>query len=94
MGMSLFRKLVDGYLETAHTFLTSEEKTTLVFGGKLITFEQGIRFLTDHLLGDVYYKIHREGQNLDRCRTQFRLVELIAEQEDAMNALVDAWEPH
>jgi hypothetical protein len=59
-----------------------------VFAGKLITFEQGLRFLTDYLAGDSYYKTHRDGQNLDRCRTQFKLVESIEEQEERMERLV------
>ena len=56
--------------------------------GKLITFEIGIRFLADFLAGDVYFKTHREGHNLDRCRTQFKLVESIEQQEPAMEKLV------
>ena len=58
--------------------------------GKLITFEIGIRFLTDHLSGDTYFKVHRPGHNLDRCRTQFKLVESIEQQEDAMHRLVES----
>ena len=46
----------------------------LPMGAKVMTFECGMRFLTDYLEGDVYFKIHREGQNLDRCRTQLKLV--------------------
>jgi hypothetical protein len=69
--------------------LTPDEKKFLAFSGKLITFEIGIRFLTDYLAGDVYFKIHRDGHNLDRCRTQFKLVESIAQQEPAMNKLVE-----
>ena len=60
-----------------------------MFSGKLITFEIGIRFLTDFLEGDTYFKVHREGHNLDRCRTQFKLVESIEQQEDQMNRLVE-----
>lgn len=44
-------------------------------GARVMTFECGMRFLTDYLQGDVYFKIHREHHNLDRCRTQFKLVE-------------------
>ena len=93
MEMEMFENLVRGFLESVHAFLTPAEKAHLVFGGKLMTFENGMRFLTDYLSGDVYYKIHREGHNLDRCRTQFRLVELISEYEDAMNEIVANWEP-
>jgi aminoglycoside phosphotransferase (APT) family kinase protein len=88
MQMPLFEALARGYLATAGSFLTKAEKEHLAFSGKLITFEIGLRFLTDYLSGDVYFKIHREGQNLDRCRTQFKLVESIARQEEAMRRVV------
>lgn len=70
----LLDNLVKGYLESAGSFLTSAEKDLLVFSGQLITFEIGLRFLTDFLEGDVYFKVHRDGHNLDRCRTQFEMV--------------------
>jgi hypothetical protein len=89
----MFEALVRGYLNTAGSFLTRAEKQHLVVAGKLITFEQGVRFLADYLAGDVYYKVHRDGQNLDRCRTQFKLVESIARQEDKMDRLVHSIEP-
>ena len=79
-----------GYLNSAGGFLTGKEKELLAFSGKLITFEIGIRFLTDYLDGDTYFKVHREGHNLDRCRTQFKLVESIEEQEEQMNRLVES----
>jgi hypothetical protein len=60
----------------------------MAFSSKLITFELGLRFLTDFLSGDVYFKVRRDGQNLDRCRAQFKLMESIAQQEEAMNRLV------
>lgn len=89
MQFPMFEALVRGYLSTAGDFLTKEEKQFLVFAGKLITFEIGIRFLTDYLAGDAYFKIHREGHNLDRGRTQFKLVESIEQQEAQMNKLVE-----
>jgi len=61
----------------------------MAFSGKLITFEIGIRFLTDYLNGDNYFRIHRPGHNLDRCRTQFKLVESIAQQEETMQKIVN-----
>ena len=54
--------------------LTEEELALLPFSAKLMTMECGIRFLTDYLQGDTYFKIHRPGHNLDRCRTQMKLV--------------------
>lgn len=85
----MFEALVRGGLTTAGDFLTPPEKRLLAFSGKLITFEIGIRFLADHLAGDVYFKVHRKGHNLDRCRTQFKLVESIEAQEERMNQLVE-----
>ncbi len=90
MQFPLFEALVRGYLQSAGGFLTPAEKRLLAFSGKLITFETGIRFLTDYLAGDTYFKVHREGHNLDRCRTQFKLVESIERQEDRMNRLVES----
>jgi hypothetical protein len=89
MQFPMFEALVRGYLETAGGFLTETEKQHLAFSGKLITFEIGVRFLTDYLAGDTYFKVHREGHNLDRCRTQFKLVESIEQQEEAMHRLVE-----
>ena len=88
MQFRMFEALARGYLSTAAEFLTPAEKTLLPFSGKLITFEIGIRFLADYLAGDIYFKVHREGHNLDRCRTQFKLVESIEAQEKDMNRLV------
>jgi Ser/Thr protein kinase RdoA (MazF antagonist) len=92
MQFDLFEALARGYLQSAGGFLTKAEKQHLAFSGKLITFEQGIRFLTDYLAGDTYYKVQREGQNLDRCRTQFKLIESIEAQEERMERLVEAME--
>jgi Ser/Thr protein kinase RdoA (MazF antagonist) len=89
MQMPMFEALTRGYLSTARAFLTPAETAQLVFAGKLITFTIGIRFLTDFLSGDTYFRVHRPNHNLDRCRTQFKLVESIERQEEAMQALVD-----
>jgi Ser/Thr protein kinase RdoA (MazF antagonist) len=88
MQFPMFEALLRGYLSSAGSFLTKEEKAHLAIAGKLIAFEQGIRFLTDYLAGDAYYKVHRNGQNLDRCRTQFKLVVSIEQQEERMNGLI------
>jgi len=85
----IFEALARGYLGAAD-FLTPAERAHLVLGGKLMTFECGIRFLTDYLQGDTYFKIHREGHNLDRCRTQFALVKSIEDQNDALQKFVDS----
>jgi aminoglycoside phosphotransferase (APT) family kinase protein len=89
LQMPMFKKLAEGYLSTASAFLTKAERAHVAFAGKLITFTIGLRFLTDHLVGDTYFRIHRPGHNLDRSRTQFKLVESIEHQEDAMQSFVD-----
>lgn len=88
MQMPLFEALVEGYLDSASEFINEVETAHLAFSGKLMTFEVGIRFLTDHLEGDVYFKTHRPDHNLDRCRTQFKLVECIESQEPAMTSFI------
>jgi hypothetical protein len=89
MRMEIFEGLVNGYAASAGAFLNPAERAHLAFSGKLITFEIGLRFLTDFLEGDVYFKTKRPGHNLDRCRTQFALVHSIERQESAMQALAD-----
>ncbi len=82
-----FESLVRGYLSTA-TFLNHSERTHLAFSGKLLTLECGIRFLTDYLDGDTYFKIKRQGHNLDRCRNQFAFVRALEENMRAMEEIV------
>ena len=91
MRMPMFEALVRGYLASADGFLNATEKELLPFSGKLLTFECAIRFLTDYLQGDVYFKTRRPGQNLDRCRSHFKLVESIEEQHEAMLEVVRRW---
>ncbi len=88
MRMPMFEALVEGYLESAGSFINDAEIEHLAFSGKLITLEIGIRFLTDHIEGDVYFRTHRPNHNLDRCRTQLKLVERIEALEEEMNAFV------
>lgn len=92
--MNIFRALVHGYLATARDFLVAEEIHQLAFAGQLITFEIGTRFLADHLNGDTYFKVHREGHNLDRCRTQFKLVREMQQRMGEMEDIVHAAASH
>ena len=87
---NMFEALLRGYLDSAGEFLTATEREYLPFSGKLITLEIGVRFLTDYLQGDVYFKVHREGHNLDRCRTQFKLVQSIEDQYDRTMKLLQS----
>jgi aminoglycoside phosphotransferase (APT) family kinase protein len=89
MRLDMFEALVRGYLAAAGDFLNAIEKDHLAFSAKLITFEIGLRFLTDHLQGDRYFKIQRPGQNLDRARVQFKMVQSIERQEAAMDEVVE-----
>ena len=74
------RALASGYLEHAVEFLTDDEVQHMPFAARLVTLTIGLRFLTDHLAGDVYFKVAREGHNLDRARVQFKLVESMERQ--------------
>ena len=73
-SLPLFEAYAKGFLGACGKSLTEKEIETLPLGAKLMTLECGVRFLTDHILGDTYFHISREGHNLDRCRTQFQLV--------------------
>ncbi len=86
--LKMFEALVGGYLASAGSFLTKAEKNRLVFSCRLITFEIGIRFLADFLHGDIYFKIRRDAHNVDRCRTQFKMVEEFERAEPAMDRIV------
>ena len=84
----VFRALVKGFLEGAQGCLTKKEMEMLPFSGILITYEIGLRFLADFLDGDVYFRTARPNHNLDRCRTQFTLVQRLMEKEAELNAVV------
>lgn len=87
--IEVFEALVRGYLSEAN-FLNDAELEELAFSGRLITMTIGIRFLTDYLNGDVYFRTHRAGQNLDRCRVQFQMVRSMEQQSAAMEDVVAA----
>ena len=88
MDITIFDTLVRGYLESTCSFLTPVEIENLPLAGNVITFTIGIRFLTDYLTGDVYFKTDRPCQNLDRARVQFKMIESLREQEQAMHNIV------
>ncbi len=89
LRMPVFAALVEGYLASARSFLNDVEIGHLAFSARLITFEIGMRFLTDFLEKDVYFKVRRPGHNLDRCRCQFALLRSMEERADEMNRLVE-----
>ena len=91
LDLEMFDYLAHGYLDAIRGFLIPVEIEHLVFSARLITFTIGLRFLTDHLSGDLYFKIHRESHNLDRCRTQFKMVRDIEEKTDRMKAIIEKY---
>lgn len=91
MDLSLFELFTKGFLEEAGKSFTETEIEYLPFAAKIMTFECGMRFLTDHLNGDTYFKIHREGHNLDRCRTQFKLVADMENKMETMKEIINKY---
>lgn len=88
LDLRLFNALAHGYLSAARDFLTPLEWDLLVFSGRLITFEQAMRFLGDYLNGDTYYKTHFSEHNLIRARTQMRMVEAMERKQSEMEAII------
>lgn len=92
LSMPLFTVYAQGFLEACGCNLTENEVMTLPLGAKLMTLECGIRFLADHLAGDVYFHVARPGHNLDRCRTQFALIaDMEKKWEEMMSTVEKAW---
>ena len=86
--LDYFEAFTKGFLEELNSNITEKETELMAFSAKLMTYECGIRFLTDHLNGDTYFKIHYPGQNLDRARTQFKLVADMESKLEKMNEIV------
>lgn len=87
-SIQLFTTYTEGYLETAGAAMTPLEKKLMPWGARLMTLECGMRFLTDFLQGDTYFRTSRENHNLERCRTQFQLVREMEESWQEMNEIV------
>lgn len=86
--LELFEAYVAGFLEGCQGSLTETEIRMLPMGAKVMTYECGMRFLTDYLEGDHYFRIHRENHNLDRARTQFKLIEDMEAKWKEMESIV------
>lgn len=86
--LQYFESFAKGYLQACGAALTENELRMLPYAGKMMALECGLRFLTDHLNGDTYFKIHRENQNLDRCRTQFKLVQDMEQKLEDMKQII------
>ena len=74
VNLEIFEAYTRGYMETAKAFLTPQEIKLLPYGGRLLTYMQTVRFLTDYINGDTYYKIHSPKHNLIRTKAQFKLL--------------------
>lgn len=88
-NISAFESFAKGFLGEVKDCLTDKEIELLPLSVKLMTFECGMRFLTDYLEGDTYFKTHYENHNLDRARNQFKLVRSIEQKEDELKAIID-----
>jgi len=86
--MDLFDIYAKGFIEGCGGKLTAKEIEMLPMGAKVMTYECGMRFLTDYLQGDTYFKVHREGHNLDRCRTHIKLIQDMEAKWDIMNDII------
>ena len=89
--LNLYEIYTKGYLEGCRGSLTDAEIRLMPMGAKLMTLECGMRFLADHLQNDVYFKIHRENHNLDRARTQFKLVADMEAKWDEMQRIAEKY---
>ncbi|AEC01494.1 phosphotransferase enzyme family protein [Parasphaerochaeta coccoides] len=87
-SLDYFEAYTDGFLSACGSSLTDEEILHLRDGAKMMTLECGMRFLTDYISGDVYFRIHRAKQNIDRCRTQFSLVSQMEQSWDQMEDII------
>lgn len=90
LNMDLFRAYTQGYLESAGGFITEAEVRSLIKGVLLLPFMQGVRFLTDYLNGDTYFKTHFEGHNLQRARAQFQLVKVLDAHKAELEEIISA----
>jgi hypothetical protein len=91
LDLELFDCYTRGYLESVKDLLVAEELEYLPFSAKLMTFECGMRFLTDYLNGDTYFKIHRQNHNLDRARNQFKLVREMEDKMELMKVITEKY---
>ncbi|MDD3064476.1 MAG: aminoglycoside phosphotransferase family protein [Massilibacteroides sp.] len=89
--MDIFEAYTRGYMETAKAFLTPTEIRLLPYGGRLLTYMQTVRFLTDYLNGDTYYKIKSPKHNLIRTQAQFKLLQSLEEHAEVMDRFMAKW---
>jgi Ser/Thr protein kinase RdoA (MazF antagonist) len=88
VDMEIFKAYAGGYIPAARSFLTPTELRFLPYGGRMLTYMQAVRFLTDYINGDVYYKIQHPEHNLQRARAQFKLLQSLEKHVKEMNAFM------
>lgn len=91
VNMDIFKAYTRGYMETAKAFLSPLEISQLPYGGRLLTYMQTVRFLTDYINGDTYYKIHSPKHNLIRTKAQFKLLQSLEEHAEEMDSFMKEW---
>ena len=91
VNMDIFKAYTRGYMETAKAFLSPLEISLLPYGGRLLTYMQTVRFLTDYINGDTYYKIHSPKHNLIRTKAQFKLLQSLEEHAEEMDSFMKEW---
>ncbi|MCC8170451.1 MAG: aminoglycoside phosphotransferase family protein [Parabacteroides sp.] len=91
VNMPIFESYTRGYMETAKSFLSPLEISMLPYGGRLLTYMQTVRFLTDYINGDTYYKIHSPKHNLQRTEAQFKLLQSLEEHAGEMDGFMKQW---
>ncbi len=91
VNLEIFEAYTRGYMETAKAFLTPQEIKLLPYGGRLLTYMQTVRFLTDYINGDTYYKIHSPKHNLIRTKAQFKLLLSLEAHTPEMDGFMQTW---
>lgn len=91
VNMDIFKAYTRGYMETAKAFLSPLEISLLPYGGRLLTYMQTVRFLTDYINGDTYYKIHSPKHNMIRTKAQFKLLQSLEEHAEEMDSFMKEW---
>ncbi|MDR2969662.1 MAG: aminoglycoside phosphotransferase family protein [Tannerellaceae bacterium] len=91
VNMPIFEAYTEGYMEKAKSFLTSLEISMLPYGGRLLTYMQTVRFFTDYINGDTYYKIHYPEHNLVRTKAQFKLLLSLEDHAAEMDNFMEQW---
>jgi len=88
VDLEIFKAYAKGYLENAASFLTDIEVENLAYGAKLLTYMQTVRFFTDYINGDTYYKISYPEHNLVRTKAQFKLLQSLEKNFEEMQRVV------